>query len=148
MKRGSAGVSLLELTIVLAIFATVAGAVFIGTSASNADQRNLQNAAVRLQADMRYAQRRAVTEGQRIGVRFDTVNNRYFIIVTGTNEILRTVYTDVNLFSVNYPQNTVSFLPRGTATPGTIMLRNGRLQLPITTTLSGGQVRIGYSERF
>ncbi|MCL1878348.1 MAG: GspH/FimT family pseudopilin [Defluviitaleaceae bacterium] len=140
--KSRAGITLLELTIVLAVFAIVAGAVLVGVNTRASDYRALQNAAVRLQADLRYAQRRAVMEGQRIGIHFDTVNNRYNIILSETREIIRTVYMDVNLFSVNYPSNTISFLPRGTAIPGTIALRSGNLHLPITTTLSGGQVRI------
>lgn len=140
--KARAGLSLLELTVAMAVMSIVAGIVLIGFGAEDSDYRRLHNAAVRLRSDMRYAQRRAVMEGQRIGVRFDTENNRYYVIVTGTHEVIRAVQLDVNLQSVNYPLNTISFLPRGTAIPGTIALRHGNLHQEITTTLGGGQVRI------
>jgi Tfp pilus assembly protein FimT len=142
MKKNN-GVTLLELVIVLAITMVVVGAVFIGARVNNNDYRALQNAAVMIQADLRYAQRRAVMEGQRFGVHFEPHHNRYHIVTMNPVVFHRTVNLHgVNLRETNYPNNRVMYLPRGTAIPGTIVLTNGNFRQEITTTLSGGQVRI------
>lgn len=140
--KDNSGVTLLELTIVMAILITLLGVVLIGTSGN--DYRALNNAAVTLEADLRYAQRRAVMEGQRYGVHFEPAHNRYHIVTINPVVIHRTVYFQdgVRLFQTNYPYNRVMYLPRGTAIPGTIVLTNGNLRQEITTTLSGGQVRL------
>jgi prepilin-type N-terminal cleavage/methylation domain-containing protein len=138
------GFTLLEITIAAAVLTIIVGAVIITSSGNNNDERALRNAALSLQADMRYAQRRAVTEGRRVGVAFEVSRNRYHIITLDPLEIHRTVYfqNGVTLLHTNFDFNRVMFLPRGTAVPGTIVLTNGIYWQEITTTLSGGQVRI------
>ncbi|MCL1846250.1 MAG: prepilin-type N-terminal cleavage/methylation domain-containing protein [Defluviitaleaceae bacterium] len=145
--KSRAGVTLLELTIALAIFSIIAGVILVELTSDAADRRALQNAAVRLQADMRYAQRRAVMEGRIIYVNFYAEYNRYSIYYEVFDPI-RTVDMDVNLFSAGFgPHNAwneTHFLPRGTSgRSGTIALRNGNLEVQITVLISGGQVRIG-----
>jgi Tfp pilus assembly protein FimT len=141
--KATSGVTLLELTVAMAVLMAVVGVIFVGTRGDNSDYRALQNAALTLQADLRYAQRRAVTEGRRVGIQLDPANNRYRIITTQPLlQTLRYVYLDVEILSTNHLDNRILYLPRGTANPGTLLLRNGRHTQRITTTLSGGQVRI------
>lgn len=140
------GLTLLELVIVIAIIMVATGVVLIGTRGSNNDYRTLHNAALMLQADMRYAQRRAVMEGQRVEVRFEPTQNRYHLITLSPTTTLRTVYfqNGVNLRSTTYPGNRMWYLPRATTGPqaGTIVLTNGRYWQELTTTVSGGRVEI------
>jgi type II secretory pathway pseudopilin PulG len=145
-KRG--GLTLLELTIAMAIFMVLVGAILIGTRGNNKDYRVLHNASRMLQADMRYAQRRAIMEGRRIGVHFNIADNSYSVVaaVSPTRvTALRTIHfpDGVDLASVSGNlDNRIMFLPRGTAVPGTILLRNGVYEQRITTTLGGGRVHI------
>jgi Tfp pilus assembly protein FimT len=142
--KNTRGLTLLELTIATAVLMVAIGAVIIGTRGTANDYNNLRTAALTLQADMRYAQRRAVMEGRRVGVHFEPAFNRYHIVTLNPVVIHRTVYLQngVNLLRVNYPNNRIMYLPRGTGIPGTITLTNGEYWQTITTTLSGGQVRI------
>jgi Tfp pilus assembly protein FimT len=135
-KRG--GLTLLELTIVTAVLITVL--VFIG--GNNSDYRVLRNTALMIQADFRYAQRRAVMEGQRFGIRFDTENNRYHIITA--SEILRTVdLPDGVVFTgTTYQNRQIMYTPRGTAAAGRIEFEKGVYQKRITTTVGGGRAEI------
>jgi type II secretory pathway pseudopilin PulG len=143
MKRGA---TLLELTAVIAVLMVVFGAVFIGTLGHSNDYRALRNAARVLQADMRYAQRRAVMEGRRIGVQFEVRYNRYQIVTFAPYiyPLSPPIYlpNGVNLQSVNFPQNQIIYLPRGTGQAGTILLEKGRYSQQLTTTVGGGRVEI------
>ncbi|MCL2386437.1 MAG: GspH/FimT family pseudopilin [Defluviitaleaceae bacterium] len=138
------GFTLMELVIVMAVLMVVVGVILVSVNGNSNDYRVLSNAAVTMQADIRYAQRRAIMEGRRIGVHFDVLYNRYHIIDRHST-VLRTVYLPdgVNLLAVNYDNQRLMYLPRGTASQaGTIALRKGRYHQEITTTVSGGQVRI------
>jgi Tfp pilus assembly protein FimT len=127
----------------MAVSMVVLGAVFIAVRGNNNDYREIRNAAYILQADMRYAQRRAVTEGRRFGVHFEETRNRYHVIeIEPEFNILRTVYLNVNLFRITYQNRRVVYLPRGTGTAGTIIFTHGRYWQEITTTVGGGRVEI------
>ncbi|MDR0272192.1 MAG: GspH/FimT family protein [Clostridiales bacterium] len=139
------GITLLELTVATAVMIVVLGVVVVGFSGDNSDYRALANASLTLQADMREAQRLAVMEGRRIGVIFEISQNRYHLVVDNPRTIIRTVnFKDGVRFAnpTSYTGNSVYYLPRGTATPGTVELINGNYYRRITTTLSGGQVRL------
>jgi len=142
-KRG--GVTLLELTITMAVLVVVVGVVLIGTRGDNNDYRELHNAALVLQADLRYAQRKAVTEGRRVGVQFNSERNSYSIM---TNEpefqTFRVVQlsSGIEIFDTTHQVGRVLYLPRGTGNPGTVVLRNGRHIRRMTTFFCGGQVRV------
>ncbi|MCL2576724.1 MAG: GspH/FimT family protein [Defluviitaleaceae bacterium] len=143
MKKNG-GLTLLELTVTMAVLMVVVGVVLIGTRGDNNDYRALHNAALVLQSDLRYAQRRAVTEGRRIGIQFDPVNNRYSIITIEPEfQTFRIVsFADgIELIHTTHQGERVMYQPRGTGNPGTVILRNGQHSQRITTTLSGGQVR-------
>jgi len=139
------GVTLLELAVVLAVIMVISGAVFIGISGNTNDYRTLHNAAVALQADMRYAQRRAVMEGRRFNVHFEPSLNRYSIVTwQPSREIHRIIYFQdgITLRLTSFDGDSIGFLPRGTGVAGTIVLSNGRYWQKLTTTVSGGRVYI------
>jgi len=77
--KNQSGLTLLEVTIALAIILVVISGMLIGNRSSS-EYSSLRSAAILLQADMRYAQRRAITEGRRVGIAFDPAYNRYTII--------------------------------------------------------------------
>lgn len=145
-QRQAAGLTLLELTISMAILMTVLGAVMISARGNNNDRRALQNASIMIQSDVRYAQRRAVMEGRRVYVQFEPIHNRYQVVMRNPWEELHPpVYlpNGVNLFSTNLSANRTGYTPRGTPTAaGTITLRNGRYSQDLTIVPNGGRIEI------
>jgi len=139
--KNSRGVTLIELAIVLGIITIVAAGIFVSTRSSY--YRDLQNASLMLQSDLRYAQRRAIMEGRRYGVVFEVTENRYHVVLDNPQETIRTVQfqNGVQLHSTSGPRLT--FTPRGTASGGfRITLHNGSYSQQLTATVSGGRIRI------
>jgi len=135
------GVTLIELAIVLGILTILAAGIFVSTRSSY--YRDLQNASLMLQSDLRYAQRRAIIEGRRYGVFFEVTQNRYFVALDAPREVIRMVYlpNGVRLHETSGPR--ILFLPRGTASVGfRITLHNGPYSQQLTATVSGGRIRI------
>lgn len=155
------GFTLIELTIVLAIILIFSAATF--AVFRDRDYRHINNASLSLQADLQYAQRRAIIEGRRIGLRFmeqgyiiTYVDSfpLYYRVNHGIEATIRTVYFENNvfLFSINTADNLVAFLPRGTSmggTAGTISLRaaGNRWQQDLTITPVAGRVYINEAVR-
>ncbi|MCL1862602.1 MAG: type II secretion system GspH family protein [Defluviitaleaceae bacterium] len=140
------GITLIELTLAMAIVVT-ALAIVISASGRNNDYRSVYNAARILQADMRYTQRRAVTEGRRFYVFFELENNVYHIgtrapvVYYHTKELPYGVIFSPTSFNQN--GNLAGFLPRGTPSQaGTIALQKGRYRRRLTVTPAGGRVEI------
>jgi len=75
VRKRRAGFTLLEVLIVLAVFVIIAG----GVSYFPAERRRVTAAALMLQTDMRYAQRLALTEGNRVDVTFNMADKSYRI---------------------------------------------------------------------
>ena len=145
MKRNR-GFTLFELTIVLGLLTILATGLFLSTRSNY--QRDLHNASLLLQADFRYAQRRAMIEGRRYGVFFNITQNRYYIALDTPREVIRTVYLQngVHLRETSGPR--LLFLPRGTASSGfRVTLNNGPYSQQLTATVSGGRIRIFDIER-
>ena len=139
-KRRS-GFTLLELIIALALIVIVSSGVFLAFRQS--DRRALHNASLMLQADLRYAQRRAMIEGRRVGVIFEPGLNRYRVVSTNPTTTLRTVYfhSGVRLRYNSFPQ--LHFTTRGTSSSGfTIWLYNGGYWQRLTATVAGGRIRV------
>lgn len=138
------GFTLLELVIVLGVMVVVSSAVVVGINQNS--RRHLNNASLALQADLRYAQRRAIAEGRRFTVAFEPRQNRYHIMKEnhGSNmTIIRTIYFENGAQLVETSHPTLSFLPRGTASSGfRINLRNGGYWQRTTATVSGGRIRV------
>ena len=135
------GLTLIELVIVVGIIAIISTGVLVSFRGS--EHRELQNASLALQADLRYAQRRAIMEGRRYGIIFEVQHNRYHIVLDSPRQTIRTVYLQngVRLFEVSGP--SLMFLPRGTASVGfRITLHNGSYSQQLTATVSGGRIRI------
>ncbi|MCL2224326.1 MAG: GspH/FimT family protein [Defluviitaleaceae bacterium] len=138
--KSQSGFTILELTVAVAVLLLAASVIFLGTRVDY--RRGLQNAALVLQADMRYAQRRAITEGQRVGIQFCAVHNRYSVITQNPLYHHRFVYFPygVQIYSYYLLRNRFMYLPRGTIErAGNVILRNGQYTIRITTTVGGGQ---------
>ena len=131
----------MELIIALAIVMIATSGVFLAFRQS--DRRALHNASLQLQADLRYAQRRAMIEGRRVGVIFEPALNRYRVVSTRPTVTLRTVYFEngVRLRYNSFPQ--LYFTPRGTSSSGfTIWLYNAGSWQRLTATVASGRIRI------
>ena len=148
------GFTLIELTIMLGVVAILSGVLFMGLRTSNY-RRYVIDASATIQADLRYAQRRAMTEGRRVGLLFEQSNNRYWLIArnapSGGLILLRNEPTylqnGVIIHYQNLSGNQVTFTPRGTAyRAATIRLRagpgNGRYEQNIVINLGAGRVRL------
>ena len=143
MKATAGAFTLIELVIALGIIMLVSGGVFL--SLRNTSHRALQNASLELQADLRYAQRRAIMEGRRFGVQFEPTQNRYHIIEQNGRffHVIRTVYFENGVRLRHTTGNRLVFLPRGTSSGGfSINLSNGRYWQRLTATVSGGRIQI------
>lgn len=141
--RNNGGFTLLELTITLAVIVVISGGVFLAIRQPN--RRALDNAALQLQADIRYAQRRALIGGQMYWVEFNRFDNMYRVMTMPNEEIRRVYFQDgvrmVYVSVENFSQ--LRFHPRGTATGGfRVRLEHGRYSRDLTATVSGGRVRI------
>ena len=140
LNKTTKGFTLIELAIVLGIMAIISTGVFVSFRGS--ERRELQNASLALQADLRYAQRRAIMEGRRYGIIFEVQHNRYHIVLDSPRQTIRTIYLPnrVRLLEVSGP--SLMFLPRGTASSGfRITLHNGPYSQQLTATVSGGRIR-------
>ena len=141
---------MLELAIALGLIMIVSGGLML--SVRQNDSRDIAQATVQMQADLRYAQRRAIAEGRRVGILF---NGRYTYQIIARNppghfpsfEHLGEPRHFANnaWFHFSMGGNEVYFLPRGTVNRATtIQLRigsgSGRYQHNTTITVSGGRV--------
>jgi type II secretory pathway pseudopilin PulG len=135
------GITIIELIIALTLVMILSSAVFI--SLRQTQRRTLENATLQVQADLRYAQRRATMEGRTFGITF-TSRNSYRIFFA--DPVRRDVSADIFLpsgasFDFNLPQS-ITFTPRGTAgNTFTIRIRTGsQLLQRITVTVGGARV--------
>jgi len=153
MRKIRNGFTLIELVLVLGIITIISAGAFMSVQA-NAN-RALENASLALQADIRYVQRRSITEGQRYRIIFDLEGNCYRIYLVGPNssshEVIRTVYLrngvflcSTNLLASQGLLPRIEFLPRGTLSPqgGRVWLSNGRYTQTIYVLQTTGRVRI------
>jgi len=142
LKTGkNKGFTLLELIIVTAVILALSGGVMMHFRGAN--RRYLQNSSLTLQADLRYAQRRAMMEGRRVGIQFEPRHNRYHIITLNPATILRTVYLENGVELYSTTGSRLMFLPRGTASAGfRIIKHNYPYWQHITATVSGGRIHV------
>ncbi len=140
--NGKNGLTLIELVIALAVVSIItAGAAL---SFRLADRRVLYNTSLVLQADLRYAQRMSMIEGQRYGIEFDQRSYAIFKLAKNMpRTIIRTVELPDGVEYRIHNQPQVHYLPRGTITDGfTVVLEKGRYSQEITATVSGGRIEI------
>jgi len=137
-SRKNGGFTLLELIIALGVIAIVSGGLFLAFRQT--ERGALQNAALILQADIRYAQRHAVIEGRTVRILFQPIPNNYVVDRGQMNS--RSVYFENGVRVTSSLE--IHFLPRGTPGGGsTIQLRSQRgYQQNLTIVGSGGRVRI------
>jgi prepilin-type N-terminal cleavage/methylation domain-containing protein len=142
--RGKNGLTLIELTIVLAVISVItAGAMM---SFDVAERRLLYNTSLALQADLRYAQRRAMIEGHTFGIKFYYTEGYYSIYHLGARMPLKEVKLVKLPKGVSFqrqPPIDLHYLPRGTLSAGfTIALRTENYIQELTGTVSGGRIKI------
>ena len=143
MRRGF---TLIELTLVLGVMTIVIAGVFITTRESH--NRALYDALVVLQADLRYIQRRSITEGRPHVIVFNRQYNMYIIRVDGViGEAgrIRTVYlpNGVTFHEITAQGDRVSFTSRGTISSAfTVVVTNGRYRQWLTGTVGAGSINI------
>ena len=145
------GFTLLELAIVLAVISIVGGGLFLVFRQS--PRRDIENAALQLQADIRYIQRQAIAEGRRYRIELNRGTNSYRILAVSPYA------ADIELWSANLKNNVrfsivnsrntadsifnISFLPRGTvAGATTVTLINDYYELQLTVNVGNGRVDI------
>jgi|GEM_PF-680219 len=151
----TAGFTLMELSITLAIAITISGMVFIAASGDNRAYRELHNTALMIQSDLRYAQRLSIIEGRRIYTRFNMNSDSYSIVSQSPANTFRYVNFPDGVeicgertrgfwFDTTSSYIDIPFTPRGTygTQAGTIYLQNGEHRLRITLTVSGGRALI------
>jgi Tfp pilus assembly protein FimT len=129
----------------LAIVSIVTAGV-VSMSFDVAERRLLYNTSLKLQADLRYAQRRAIIEGHDFGITFIPSGNYYIIYSSSSGSAQRTIKTVELPGEVKFEGQTlmgVNFLPRGTISEGfTIVLCTKNYTQEITATVGGGRIRI------
>ena len=152
------GITLLELVIVLGIFSILGGTVF--SAAQAIQRRNLNNASLTIQADIRRAQRMAVIEGRAWRITFDVEHNRYSVAylrsaaaVIDTSSECEWIYLPSGVEFKRMPVTSVGFLPRGTLSGGvsgsgfTMHLQTRQYAQKLTILPVTGRVRIFDIER-
>lgn len=152
ISKNLKGFTLIELVIVLGVIA-VLGTTALATARSM-QRRTLYTAARTLQADMRKAQRMAVIEGRRWGVRFSMDYGRYDVYSTprwDADHFYR-IYLPSGVEFQSLGRTTMEYLPRGTVggqtfavgrgTAFTLELRNGSYVQRMTVNVSGGRVEL------
>ena len=114
------------------------------------ERRHLQNASLQLQADIQYAQRRAIAEGRKFMIEFTRGSNRYRIMYYCSPRLeIRRIYFQ-NGVSLYRPSTTFQmwFRPRGTPSHAfTIELHTARYRQDITIVPSGGRADIKEIQR-
>ena len=136
------GVTLLELTVVMAIIVLVFSTAMISIRASNRANTSLDTALRMLQADLRYAQRLAITEGERVRVIFNSHHNMYSLIRPSDEELIRRVHLPQGVSFIGQVR-VLEYLPRGTINTGTtIRFRNSNYEQSITITPVTGRIQV------
>jgi len=133
------GVTLIELAVVLSVFAILAAVTMFTSGYFNSPSRVLNSTARTMQADFRMAQRYALIDGQTV-----------YIFLEPDKYIIRNSLSVIKI--VNLPEGiTLStntqgydYTPRGTlGRGGTITLMCDGLSLSLTVLPTTGRVRIG-----
>ncbi len=146
LNRFNSGVTLIELVVVLMITAIMTSALI--TTASTAEGRRLNTAAVAIQSDLRTAQRSAVIEGRPYSVEFAA--DKYAVMyetVTGrvpAYTVVKTVEFRQGI-SITKPESfTIKYTVRGTVSGAcTIRLDNDTHYISLTVNVANGRVNVG-----
>jgi type II secretion system protein H len=137
------GFSLVELIVVIALISIVS-AISVPAWQGYKDKTNLKTAAREVTADISDAKQRAVAENTSIyRITFNSTGNSYALTRTDTGatiwtKSLASFGSGIVISSVTFSGSTVSFQNRGTASNGSVTLRNSRgAQARITVNITG-----------
>jgi len=136
------GFSLVELIIVLSLISIIA-AVAVPTWQKYTANANLKTAAREVMADLFNAKQRAVEENLKYSITFNGAGNSYTLSRTDTGVILWTKElasfgNGILIDSITFTGSIVNFQKRGTASLGSLRLRNGLgSTATITSTVTG-----------
>jgi len=139
--KNKKGFTLFELTIALAIITILSGGMFLVFRSP--PHHDLENASLQLQADIRYAQRRAIIEGRRVEVEIFRYHYDVRLIRPEIgNKVIRTVYFPDGIYldrrRVSF---RVGYLPSGRVdNSDSFSLNSGRDFQYLTIVPSGGRV--------
>ena len=148
LRESKKGISLLELVIALGIL-SILGATAFG-AAQGIQRRNLTNASLILQAEIRRAQRMSVIEGRQWRLIFDVEYNRYSVgylrsaaAILDTSTERQWVYLPSGVEFRDVPAS-VGFLPRGTLSGSgfTMHLQSRQYSQRLTIHPISGRVNI------
>lgn len=142
-KHRQDGFSLVELIVVFALISIVS-AVSVPVWQGYKDKTNLKTAAREVMADISDTKQRSVTENTSVyRVTFNIVGNSYALTRTDTGATIWTKSlaafgSGIVIDSVTFSGAVVSFQNRGTASNGSVTLRNNRgSKAKITVNITG-----------
>lgn len=138
------GYTLIE--VIIAFFIIIMLSSIVITSFTSVSRRQLNRAALELQADLRYAQNMALQEGTAYSIMFFVQNNSYIIrrMENGRYVTIKEVnLQNVEILNTTATNNTVIFSSKGTtANPCTVNLHNDNYRVSLTISLGAGRVLI------
>jgi len=150
MKRNR-GLTLIESVIALAVILIVSSGVFFGLSPTSRAYRALDRTSRELRSNLQYVQRKAIMEGTRYGIEFDTRNNSYVVIKARTPFTATQFNRDDNIihfadgvsFVSTSRSHRIIYTARGTVDGGTtITLASGPFRQEVRILVTSGRVNV------
>lgn len=148
--------SLVELIIVIAIMG-IMGGIAAYSWQRYVHNANLKTAARDLTADIANTRSKAISEGLKYRIKFNTDGNNYTIEKANSDDSYTEIVTKtpamhgrgsgLTLQSVNFPNETMYFYTRGTCNPGSLKIVNNRGSEATITVNITGRTYVNYSMR-
>ena len=142
------GFSLVELIIVIALISIVS-AFAVPTWQKYTANTNLKTAAREVMADFSNAKQRAVEENLKYSITFNVADKNYALSTTDTGVTLWTKElasfgNGILIDSITFTGSVVNFQKRGTASLGSVRLRNGLGSTATITVNITGRSRVEF----